>query len=340
MKYLGYILVFILFTACKRDEIGPQFPGGELTGTQRNVIMVGEGNFNWGNAEISVYYPDDGSVVHNVFFNANGYAPGDVAQSIYRINHRYFLVMNNSQKIEVLDTAGFESIGQITGLVSPRYAAGYGNLLYITDLYSNFVSVADINSLQIIQQIPVGGASEHILVYQSKVYVAQPGKNRILVIDAPVMQVTDTIPVRQGLGRMVTDHQQRLWASCSGTSTVMPALYCIHTTADTVLHRVEWNTTNQLGNLSTTLNGDSLIYSTPDIYVMSVNDILPSSNPLFTHSLNVLYSLQTDPLTGDIYLTDALDYISLSDVYRYSRSGILKQIFKGPVNCGFISFSE
>jgi hypothetical protein len=120
----------------------------------------------------------------------------------------------------------------------------------------------------------------------------------------------------------------------------MPALYCIHTTADTVLHRVEWNTTNQLGNLSTTLNGDSLIFSTPDIYVMSVNDILPPANPLIIQTVSVLYSLQTDPLTGEIYLSDALDYISLSDVYRYSRSGVLKQVFKGPVNSGFISFSE
>ena len=63
-----------------------------------DVLIGCEGNFGWGNASISLYNPTDNSITNTIFQNINGYAIGDVLQSITEYNGKLFVVVNNSGK--------------------------------------------------------------------------------------------------------------------------------------------------------------------------------------------------------------------------------------------------
>ena len=56
-----------------------------------------------------------------MFFQTNGTPLGDVVQSITQFNNNAYVVVNNSNKIEVIDITNFSSIATITGFTSPRY---------------------------------------------------------------------------------------------------------------------------------------------------------------------------------------------------------------------------
>src|SRR6218665_160788 len=113
--------IFLLFafcfslSACKHEN---QSSPVEKEG----LVIVNEGNFGWGNADLSVYNPQTGEITNNVFQTANGVLLGDVAQSAILRDSLVYVVLNNSAKIEVLYRANFERKQTINiAGSSPRY---------------------------------------------------------------------------------------------------------------------------------------------------------------------------------------------------------------------------
>ena len=76
------------------------------------ALVLNEGLINTNAGAISVIYKDGGVVV-DAFQDVNHRPMGDVAQSITLINGKYFVAMNNSKKIEIIDPVTFKSVGTI-----------------------------------------------------------------------------------------------------------------------------------------------------------------------------------------------------------------------------------
>lgn len=123
MKKFLFLWLFlaVLFAACTDDDdnVG-EIPTPEVNKVQ--MIVVNEGLFGTGTADISVVY-EDGTTIWNAFERANGVPMGDVAQSITYFNGKYFVVLNGSAKIEVVEPETFKSVGTIlyTQKGSPRF---------------------------------------------------------------------------------------------------------------------------------------------------------------------------------------------------------------------------
>ena len=109
MKKFLFLWLFlaVLFAACTDDDdnVG-EIPPPEVNKVQ--MIVVNEGLFGTGTADISVVY-EDGTTIWNAFERANGVPMGDVAQSITYFNGKYFVVLNGSAKIEVVEPETFKS---------------------------------------------------------------------------------------------------------------------------------------------------------------------------------------------------------------------------------------
>ena len=86
------------------------------------VIIACEGSFTRGNASIDLYNPSTGDLLPNAFAEQAGYALGDILQDVYWTNNDLILVVNNSQKIEMLDPNTLTPKRTIAGFTSPRYA--------------------------------------------------------------------------------------------------------------------------------------------------------------------------------------------------------------------------
>ncbi len=108
----------LIFTSCTSDDD----PVVEIKGDYENGILIShEGNFTSGNASVS-YVSNDYSIVENsVFNNVNSRLLGDTAQSIAFNEGLAYIIVNVSQKIEVVDRYTFKSIATIdTGFNKPE----------------------------------------------------------------------------------------------------------------------------------------------------------------------------------------------------------------------------
>jgi DNA-binding beta-propeller fold protein YncE len=224
---------------------------------------VNEGNFNFGNASLSIYYPDSEKVVHQVFQQANNLPLGDVAQSMMQHNGNYYVVVNNSGKIEVLDTNSLEREARITGFQSPRHMAAQGNKALVTDLYANTISVVDLSSYSITGQIPVNDWTESIIKVGDKIFVAAYNSGMLLEVNLDTESITDTIQLVKGIGNMVIDKNGKLWVLCSGgIDEEIPQLFRINPNDNSIEQSFSFSSnTESPGSLSINPNGDQLYFS-------------------------------------------------------------------------------
>ncbi|MBN1447103.1 MAG: hypothetical protein JXA28_04170, partial [Bacteroidetes bacterium] len=190
---------FFLVTACSEDDSGttPVIPKD----SPRTLYILNEGSFQRSNASLSMYLPDSNRVINDVFKNAAGRALGDVGNSLTVHDGKLWIVVNNSNRIEVLnleDNSFVRSIECPEG-ASPRHIvfddAGTG---YISNLYRNSVSVYDPASGSFTAEIPVGLNPEGLALSNGRLYVANSGfgaDRSVSVIDPATKQVERTLTV-------------------------------------------------------------------------------------------------------------------------------------------------
>ena len=187
MKKLLFLWLFfaVLFAACTDDDDN----GGEIPMPEVNkvkMIVVNEGLFNTGTADISVVY-EDGTTIWNAFERANGVPMGDVAQSITYINGKYFVALNGSGKIEVVEPETFKSIGTIlyTQKGKPRFMAPINDTVAIvSDIQGQLVRV-NTSDYSVIEYIPLATnwGVEKIVKIGDKLFGANPAGKGIAVFD-------------------------------------------------------------------------------------------------------------------------------------------------------------
>lgn len=187
------IASLVIFSSCKKDTQDPK------TDYSKGTLIVCEGQFGKNNGDIT--YIKDTIVIKNLYEKVNGVPLGDVVQSMTNTGDYTYIVVNNSQKIEVVDSKTFESVATIKNLSFPRYvekineqeiAISNGN--GTTD---NYVYIATIKSHTIIDSIAVGNGPNRMVKVGDALYVANMGgygsDNKISVINTKTKKVEKTI---------------------------------------------------------------------------------------------------------------------------------------------------
>ena len=101
-SYIYFISMLALLLSCK-DDPPEKFQTQDMNIEGRGVWVLNEGNFRSANSSITLHFPDMNEEFHDYYKNANQGLPlGDVAQSMSKINGEYWVVVNNSEKIEVV----------------------------------------------------------------------------------------------------------------------------------------------------------------------------------------------------------------------------------------------
>lgn len=326
-----------LFSSCKKDE---QQAGLYTSG----ILIVNEGNFNFGNADISFYDRDKQTVSDNIFKNANDYNLGDVAQSVTVWDNKAFIVVNNSAKVEVVNAKDFKKVGTINiPGSSPRYLLPVSaNKAYLTELYANKIWILDLQTLDVTGSISVNGWTEDILLLNSEVFVTQRTKlngsevKNILVIDKATDAITATIALPSEPVSMTGDGQY-LWVSCNGkqSSSVLPSLHKINVATKAIENSfttVGYN--NVPSRLCLYVGNNSLYYIDKHVYQMEINAAALPTLPLINGDGKNFYTLSI--INNEVYVSDAIDYLQKSKIYRYSPTGALIDDFTAGIISGQI----
>jgi YVTN family beta-propeller protein len=230
---VSLLVLLLAVGGCKKDNA---IVDSGFTNTAGQVVyVVNEGLFNAGNASITLYLPDSLEAFQDVFENANnGRHLGDVGNDMAVRDTVGYIVVNNSQKIEVVALATMKSIGTVTipGTKSPYKIAIYsGSKAYVTNLFDNSVTVFNPTTLTIVKErIPVGANPEGIAVCGDKIYVCNRGSeygvsgvdSTVSVIDPLTDTVVKTIVVGKAPTQAAVDGQGNLIVRCEGFTWYEP----------------------------------------------------------------------------------------------------------------------
>ncbi|MBT3209327.1 MAG: hypothetical protein HN704_12995 [Bacteroidetes bacterium] len=321
-QYLNliFLLWFFVFCSCEKEN-----DISTIEKFDKGVFVLNEGNFQWENSSVSFYSKNSKEVSNHIFYNRNLKKLGDVAQSMSIYDSLACIVINNSQKVEIVKINNFESVGTIIGFVSPRHIQVINNeKAYVTDLYSNSIQVVNLEQKQIASEINCNGWCEQMLFFQNELFVANIGGNQILKIDVYTNLIIDSLETSAAPNSIVIDKNEKIWVLCGniyGKSGNAKLIRFNPTNMEIEKSFLFPETNSSPTNLNTNGVRDTLFFADGDIFRMSIyDDNLPKSNFISANKNNI-YGLGLDPENSDIYFSDAKDYLQNGIIYRYSSSG-------------------
>lgn len=324
------------FTSCSSDDDIPDTP--EQTGDYSNGIFVlNEGNFGSGNASVSFVDENLEDVTDNVFSSVNNGDPlGDTAQSMAFLEDYAWIVVNVSNKIEVVDRNTFENIATIdAGLINPRYVAFSNGNAYVTNWGDggnpddDYIAVIDAESFEIEENIEVEEGPEKIVANGGTLYVAHQGgysfNNKISVINAGTNTVAELIEVGDVPGSLAIENNS-LWVLSAGVPAGDPewspdqvetagSISQIDLASLEVVNNYQFPVTDHPANL--VLNSGRVFYNLGDmLYSFELSaDELPEE-PAF--QMEEVGRPRTMEIAGSrLYVTSAGDYSGNGYLYVY-----------------------
>lgn len=326
MKKLKYMFLLVSVFSCKKDA-PPIMNDSEVHGTDV-AIVCNEGNFMLGNASLSKIDISGGLVDNDMFTDVNGLPLGDVCQSIYFSTNRAYVVVNNSQKIVACNPQTWETEFTVTGFNSPRYFCEVlPGKAYVTEIYSGQIDVVDLNTKTVTGYIPCPGWSEKIFVSGSYAFITRPGASHIKVINIFTDAVVDSIQTGYGSNSIVQDANGKLWVLCSGNSATseVARLVKINPASLQVESTLLFSSTT-MSPQALTINRtyDTLLYLNNGVYTLPItSSSIPATATIAQPAGSSFYGVDVHPYSGQIFLTDALDYVQSGKVYRYKMNGTL-----------------
>jgi YVTN family beta-propeller protein len=341
----------LLFTACKREDETPDDQPPVIEDFATGAYVVNEGSFLQNNASIT-HISLGGTVTNDVYFAANGVELGDVFQSFTVIGDRGFAVLNNSQKVEVVDLKTMENVGTISGLSYPRYMVSAGtNKVYLSNgSFSGTLEVLNAQTLEVTSSIAVGTGPNQLLAFNDEVWVCNEGgfglDSTISVVSTSTNTVVDAINVSYRPADMVRDALGNVWVLCAG-ETYYDENWAVSGHSPAMLYRVNEMTREVVSSVQVGQTGDHprqleispdgtiLYYENNGIYKY---DLLNGDMPGNLIVNAAKSGLSVHPSTGNVWCASVSDYTNPSSVYEYSPSGSLLKTYAAGIAANGVVF--
>ena len=361
IRLLGYWLLAIGLMSCRGDEIifpaeYEKLPmeSRELSSFAANepigMYLLNEGNMGSNKATIDYLDFCNGTYIRNIYGERNPNIIkelGDVGNDIQVYGNRLYAVINCSHKVEVMDLYTCRRIGQID-IPNCRYIRFHGDKAYISS-YVGPVSIdpnaqlgaifeVDTATLRVTRQVTVGYQPEEFEIIGNHLYVANSGgycapdyDSTLSVVDLTDFRQVQKITVCVNPHRVRKDQYNRLWITSRGDhKDVQPQLVCLQPLHPTLY------TLHHISPSEMVIIGDSMYYygahwsdetmSNHITYgVLNIQYPITNTQSFITdgteQNIKIPYGIQVNPYNGDIYITDAKNYVSSGQLHCYSHEG-------------------
>lgn len=329
--WLALTLSLVFLISCSDDE-------KQSLNIQNGVFVVNEGNFTKGNGTIS-FWDKGNSTTLNLFGVANNKkALGDVVQSMSIHDGKAYIIVNNDNKLEIVNENTFQSVHTLKDLKMPRYFTTLDNVGYLTEWVSfdqrGRVSIIDLESHEITGTITTDYGAENIMAYNDLLYVSNSSSNTVSVIDPAQEEVIKTIEVGDSPGELLIDNDNKLWVVCGGgyDETWSPlnngALVQIDPTksndseASSVLKTIELGMNISAKAVIDVSNNNIYYYKTKSVYKINTTATEAPAEPLFTATDAVsLYGIGLDKEESVLYLADDKGFTGNGAALTYELDG-------------------
>ena len=319
------------------------------------MYLLNEGNM--GSNKASIDYLDfcNGYYIRNIYGERNPNVIkelGDVGNDIQVYGNRLYAVINCSHKVEVMDLRTCRRIGQVD-IPNCRYIRFRGDKAYVSS-YVGPVSIdpnaqlgaifeVDTATLKVTRKVTVGYQPDEIEIIGEYLYVANSGgyrapnyDNTVSVVDLHSFKQVQKLSVCTNPHRLRQDHLGQLWGTSRGDYQDVPsALVCISKNPQSI-DDMRVTDTLSIPVSEMVMMGDSMyFYGVNWSEQAAENNISYGIINVRTHELitdhfitdgtekdiKVPYGILVNPYNGDIYVTDAKNYVSSGQLHCYSREG-------------------
>lgn len=353
----------IVLAGCRKDElvVPTEYDIIGDTGSEnskvRGMYLVNEGNMGSNKCSLDYYDFVTGLYARNIYAEKNPNVIkelGDVGNDIGIYGSKLYVVVNCSHKVEVLDAHTGLRLGQVD-IPNCRYLAFHRGKAYVSsyvgpvlidpDAPKGAVYEVDTTSLTVSRRVSVGFQPEEMAIVDDYMYVANSGgyrapyyDNTVSVIQMIDFKQVEQIPVGINLHRVRKDRYGKVWVTSRGNYENIPSrLYVMEKKRG--YNRLVVADTLNIPCSNMAFSGDSLLfysaqwnnYNQSNAITYGVIDIrtkqLISSNFISDGTekdITIPYGIAVHPESGDIYVTDAKNYVSSGTLYCFNRHGYRK----------------
>lgn len=352
-----------LMTSCREDEViilaeYERLPLGDNSRSDyAGLYLLNEGNMGSNKCTLDFVDFENGYYVRNLYAEKNPNVVkelGDVGNDVQIYGSKMYAVINCSHKVEVLDARSCQRLGQVD-IPNCRYIAFDKGFAYVSayvgpvgidpNAQLGAVFQVDTATLEVTAEVTVGYQPDELVVQDGLIYVANSGGYRkpnydytVSVVDIATMTQIRKIPVGINLHRIRADRYGKLWVSSRGDYKSVPSrLFVLE--KDQRTGRMEVSDTLDIPCSEMEICGDSLY-----LYSVAWSDISQENRVTYgivdvrtgevvsdsfikdgtEADIEIPYGLKVNPENGDIYVTDAKNYVSSGNLLCYGRDGKLK----------------
>ena len=357
---LSILPLLPVITGCREDElvvpteydIIPELPSPDTS--IRGFYLVNEGNMGSNKCTLDYFDYFTGLYARNFYAERNPNVVkelGDVGNDIGIYGSRLYVVVNCSHKVEVMDARSGVRIGQVD-IPNCRYVRFHRGKAYVSSYVGpvlidpaapkGAVYEVDTLSLHVTRKVSVGYQPEEMEIVDDYMYVANSGGYRAPDYDrtVSVIQMIDFKQVQQidvgiNLHRVKQDRYKQLWVSSRGDYQSRPSrLYVLAKKPG--YNQMEVSAEIPVACSNMAIHGDLLYYyatewneytasNTISYGVIDVRTREVVSTNFITdgtdREITVPYGIAVHPETGDIFVTDAKNYVSSGTLYCFTPDG-------------------
>lgn len=358
--FIFFLPLLWVATSCREDElvvpteydIIPETPREDSS--IRGLYLVNEGNMGSNKCTLDYFDYFTGLYARNFYAERNPSVVkelGDVGNDIGIYGSKLYVVVNCSHKVEVMDARTGVRLGQID-IPNCRYVRFHRGCAYVSsyvgpvlidpDAPNGAVYRVDTLSLTVTGKVGVGYQPEEMEIVDDYMYVANSGGYRAPAYDntVSVIQMIDFKQVQQiavgiNLHRLKKDRYGRLWVSSRGDYQTRPSrLYVLEKKPG--YNQMAVSDTLPVACSNMAIHGDSLYYyatewnnytasNTISYGIIDVRTRQVVSDNFISdgteREITIPYGIAIHPETGDIFVTDAKNYVSSGTLYCFYRHG-------------------
>lgn len=298
-----------------------------------SLVIANQGQFNNGDASLTLYDPASETVENNIFFKANNAKLGDIAQSLNYHNGKLWIVVNNSHIIFATDPFTFKEKGRITGLTSPRNIHFISEeKAYVTQMYSSRIAIINPKTYEITGYIEtsVKDGTEQLVQIGKYIYTnCWTNQKKVLKIDSETDKIVGHAETGIQPACIVSDKDGKLWVLTDGghqwctIGEEEPALSIVNPETLQVERKMKFSKGNFVSSLCTNRDKDTIYYLNNGVYKMSIGDNTLPEKAFIPNDGGNLYALSVNPKPGFnmIAVSDAIDYKQNGKVLIYDFEG-------------------
>lgn len=343
ISVLWALLLPLLAVSCHQPEPEPE-PEPIPDVSAKGMYILNEGLFLMNNSTLSYYNFETGEFTEDIFLDVNHRGLGDVGNDLQQYGAKLYIVVNNSNIVEVVDPATASSLKTINlSGKQPRCLAFLDDKAYVSCFDGDVVRI-DTATLEVDATVHTGPNPDGICVCNGKIYVSNSGGlnapnygNTVSVIDPSSFTVIKDITVEINPTRIKSWQNRYVYVVSNGNySNVSYSFQKIDAQSDEMVKNYNLEVLNFdiYQNLAYVYTYDYSTMTSAWIKVLDLetdevvkDQFISDGTPLQTP-----YGIKVNPLNGDVYITDAGTFTTNGDVYCFDKNGKKKFSFEAGLN--------